>query len=85
MEIRPNTFYILKNSNDINDVIKVTNVEGNCIYFDYLTKEHNKVSHEITRYIDPKTGSLRYNRWLPLKTFEKCYKFHKVSNTLYGN
>lgn len=73
MEIKANWYYILKNSNDINDVIQVTEVYPGQIVFKYYT---TPLGLDKPGY--PK-------RVLHPKAFRACYKEHPTLNVLYSN
>lgn len=72
MEIRQNWYYILKNSNDINDVVKVLEVYPDAqIVFIYYTP--NPMDQRNTK------------RVLHPKAFRACYKEHPTLNVLYSS
>lgn len=70
MKIVKGNYYILKNSEDINDVIIVTDVNyGSHIRYNYYTTVYDDAA---------------YIRSLPKEVFYKVYKTHKVLNLLYN-
>lgn len=72
-EIIEGNYYILYQSEDIYDVIKVNYVSGALVEFEYY--KHN---------VDRQSSVLK-NRQLNIKTFKACYKPYNIMNVLYGN
>lgn len=72
-EIIEGNYYILYQSNDIHDVVKVNHVSGPLVEFEYY-------KHEVIKQF-----SVLKNRQLNIKSFKACYKPYDIMNVLYGN
>lgn len=66
-------YYILYQSNDIYDVVKVTYVSGPLVEYEYYKHDVNK------------QFSVLKNRQLNIKSFKACYKPYDIMNVLYGS
>lgn len=78
MEIKQHWYYILKNSNDINDVVQVLEVYPGQIVFKYYTDVPLLTVNSQPLY------QRDTKRVLHPKAFRACYKEHPTLNVLYS-
>ncbi len=69
IDIKPNTYWILKQSEDIYDVVVINEVWPNTLLYSYY--RHDNYRSFISRR-------------LSIKGFLTCYKPHKILNLLYS-
>jgi hypothetical protein len=72
MIIKPNSYWILKNSNSEFDIVKVNGVSRIRVIFDYW-------KHDVNWNL-----SVLKTRELSIKAFLACYKPHNALNILHG-
>lgn len=75
-EIKVGWYYILKNSEDINDVVQVLEVFPGQIKFKYFTGY---------KKCEPGYVQFETARVLSVKAFKAVYKEHVATNAIYAN